>query len=65
MRKLASIVLLFCMLLSVSGCADPQGINEAISGFEVVESATAVKSKATTADSGKQKTSFMDTVQDN
>ncbi|MCC8076073.1 MAG: hypothetical protein LIO95_09080 [Clostridiales bacterium] len=64
MRKLVSIALLFCILLSMSGCADPQESNGDSSGFEVVESTDEVETGAAASVSGEQETSFMDTVQD-
>ncbi|MCD8050568.1 MAG: hypothetical protein LUE89_02675 [Clostridiales bacterium] len=64
MRKLVSIVLLFCMLLSMSGCANTQENNADTSVSEVVESTDKVETGAAASVSGEQETSFTDTVQD-
>lgn len=64
MRKLVSIALLFCMVLFMSGCSNPQESNSDTSASEVVESNDVVENEVTTLDLGEQETSFTDTVQD-
>lgn len=64
MRKLVSGVLLFCILLSMSGCANTQESNADTSVSEVAESNDVVENEVTTPDLGEQETSFTDTVQD-
>ncbi len=64
MRKLVSIALLLCILLSASGCASTQESNADTSFPVVVGSNDAVENGAATSDSGEQKTPLTDAVQD-
>ncbi|MCD8353197.1 MAG: hypothetical protein LUC47_02635 [Clostridiales bacterium] len=63
MRKLVSGVLLFCILLSVSGCTNPQESNEDISGSEVVESTDEVETGAAASVSDGEEATSMDSSQ--
>ncbi|MCD8054254.1 MAG: hypothetical protein LUF00_09450 [Lachnospiraceae bacterium] len=63
MRKLISITLLFCMLLSVSGCANTQESNVDTSVSEVVGSTDAVEAETATPDSDGEETTSVDSSQ--
>ncbi len=64
MRRLVSIILLFCMLLSVSGCVNTQESNTDTSVSEVVESADTAESEDIPSDSDGEELSSMDSAQE-
>lgn len=64
MRKLVSIALLFCMLLSTSSCSNTQDSNADTPVSEVVESNDSVENGAAASNSGEQEMSLTDAVRD-
>ncbi len=64
MRKLVSIALLFCMLLSTSSCSNTQESNADTPVSEVVGSNDTVENGAAASNSGEQEMSLTDAVQD-